>query len=606
MKSFLLFLTLFFMAKAQTPSSEDEGLGGQFGQVALDILDVALQPLLHHDCYGFDWALDFGTDDIWGKDENGVSRVPNGLEWDLYTHVGQHWGCHQAQKNVLLAGEATTTHLVSYAGGFIPPTMFAVNFYASASANSIVSGDWEEVSLNGGLGLVAGEISAIIEVDDVTDPANVNVVKSVNFTLWSDTLFFKWFGTGERQEGDFIRTATLVASPNATLLHSAVIDFLQLIVGIPENLHIELELITSTDFGVLELDQKVPISSLGMEWTITISNWTCQSPSNKIGVELITMQEKATLLEGDGFKRLETDLPETNENSYWHFDNFARVTSSSKKRSVPKTLKVDIVEITGSDKLKEIDNLGMRAQMSGFASVKGLNVDTDLSVHRVRLFVDAPCPAIALIDPGFSLGRYPPIFDSNCNDGIQNGDETGADCGSANCGPCPTDCHQLPAKNCPRCSDGIQNGAEEGLDCGGPCPSCGSCTDLTMNGDEEGIDCGGSCPLSCEAAASIRDKENSGIDWWVWLIVGIVGCCLCIGAAVVIFLLFGAGVLGGGKDKKKRHRSQRGSLRYDTATTEMNRRATRSRGNSRAGRGLSHRSQSTVDLQSEVGATPSW
>ena len=52
----------------------------------------------------------------------------------------------------------------------------------------------------------------------------------------------------------------------------------------------------------------------------------------------------------------------------------------------------------------------------------------------------------------------------NCNDGIQNGDEEGVDCGeSAGCEPCPS------------CFDGIQNGDEEGVDCGGTggCSICG-------------------------------------------------------------------------------------------------------------------------------------
>ncbi|MEM6773035.1 MAG: hypothetical protein AAF597_20835, partial [Bacteroidota bacterium] len=52
-----------------------------------------------------------------------------------------------------------------------------------------------------------------------------------------------------------------------------------------------------------------------------------------------------------------------------------------------------------------------------------------------------------------------------CSDGIQNGNETGVDCGGPDCGACPT------------CSDGIQNGNETGIDCGGPdctaCPTAG-------------------------------------------------------------------------------------------------------------------------------------
>lgn len=51
------------------------------------------------------------------------------------------------------------------------------------------------------------------------------------------------------------------------------------------------------------------------------------------------------------------------------------------------------------------------------------------------------------------------------------------------------------------CTDGIQNGGETGVDCGGSCPnSCDAeptCSDGVQNGDEEGVDCGGSCPNAC-------------------------------------------------------------------------------------------------------------
>lgn len=55
-----------------------------------------------------------------------------------------------------------------------------------------------------------------------------------------------------------------------------------------------------------------------------------------------------------------------------------------------------------------------------------------------------------------------------CNDGIQNGNETGIDCGGS-CSPCTTE---------PTCNDGIQNGDETGVDCGGSCEPC------AMGGDD--------------------------------------------------------------------------------------------------------------------------
>ena len=102
-----------------------------------------------------------------------------------------------------------------------------------------------------------------------------------------------------------------------------------------------------------------------------------------------------------------------------------------------------------------------------------------------------------------------------CNDGIQNGSETGVDCGGPDCAACPTcddgiqngsetgvDCGGPDCAACPTCNDGIQNGSETGVDCGGPdCAACPTCDDGIQNGSETGIDCGGpdcnACPTGC-------------------------------------------------------------------------------------------------------------
>ncbi|MCA0932922.1 hypothetical protein LCM02_10710 [Lutimonas saemankumensis] len=55
---------------------------------------------------------------------------------------------------------------------------------------------------------------------------------------------------------------------------------------------------------------------------------------------------------------------------------------------------------------------------------------------------------------------------STCFNGIQDGTETGVDCGGPDCAPCPT------------CDDGIQNGGETGIDCGGP--DCAPCEGLIV------------------------------------------------------------------------------------------------------------------------------
>lgn len=73
------------------------------------------------------------------------------------------------------------------------------------------------------------------------------------------------------------------------------------------------------------------------------------------------------------------------------------------------------------------------------------------------------CPTLAVggtyyIDDIVQVGAAAPT----CTDGVQNGNETGVDCGGPDCPTCP-----------PSCTDGIQNGNETGVDCGGPdCPAC--------------------------------------------------------------------------------------------------------------------------------------
>jgi hypothetical protein len=98
-----------------------------------------------------------------------------------------------------------------------------------------------------------------------------------------------------------------------------------------------------------------------------------------------------------------------------------------------------------------------------------------------------------------------------CDDGIQNGDEEGIDCGGSFCPPCEVE---------PTCDDGIQNGDEEGVDCGGSfCPPCEvepTCDDGIQNGDEEGVDCGGSFCPPCEVEPTcddgIQNGDEEGVD----------------------------------------------------------------------------------------------
>lgn len=65
-----------------------------------------------------------------------------------------------------------------------------------------------------------------------------------------------------------------------------------------------------------------------------------------------------------------------------------------------------------------------------------------------------------------------------------------------------TSCGDDEDNNLSTCSDGIQNGSETGIDCGGTCDDCFTCTDGIQNGNETGIDCGGDCPDACNTEPS--------------------------------------------------------------------------------------------------------
>ncbi|WP_020536232.1 M43 family zinc metalloprotease [Lewinella cohaerens] len=117
-----------------------------------------------------------------------------------------------------------------------------------------------------------------------------------------------------------------------------------------------------------------------------------------------------------------------------------------------------------------------------------------------------------------------------CTDGIQNGNETGVDCGGPDCAACPTcddgiqngnetgvDCGGPDCAACPTCDDGIQNGSETGVDCGGPdCAACPTCDDGIQNGNETGVDCGGpdcaACPVAPTCTDGIQNGNETGID----------------------------------------------------------------------------------------------
>ncbi|MEM7185103.1 MAG: M43 family zinc metalloprotease [Bacteroidota bacterium] len=98
-----------------------------------------------------------------------------------------------------------------------------------------------------------------------------------------------------------------------------------------------------------------------------------------------------------------------------------------------------------------------------------MNLFTQGQIDRMRVTL-LPGGVRASLGASDKCGPAP---DPTCDDGVQNGDETGVDCGGSTCAPCPE----------PTCDDGIQNGDETGVDCGGSnCAPCQiACTSTVTN-----------------------------------------------------------------------------------------------------------------------------
>jgi hypothetical protein len=133
-----------------------------------------------------------------------------------------------------------------------------------------------------------------------------------------------------------------------------------------------------------------------------------------------------------------------------------------------------------------------------------------------------------------------------CANGVQDGNETGVDCGGGSCPGCPfggrcfvnTDCFSNVCDQHLRrcrgsCTDGIQDGSEPDVDCGFSCNvgcadgqhcvtnnDCASnscvggicqtttCADGARDGTETDVDCGGNVCRACQAGQSCHDRTD--------------------------------------------------------------------------------------------------
>jgi len=95
--------------------------------------------------------------------------------------------------------------------------------------------------------------------------------------------------------------------------------------------------------------------------------------------------------------------------------------------------------------------------------------------------------------PAYQIAESPP--GPSCTDHLQNGEESGVDCGG-NC------------KACTQCDNDKQDGDETGVDCGGSCAVCPACNDELQNGSESDIDCGGTCAQRCQTSQRCREDAD--------------------------------------------------------------------------------------------------
>ncbi len=148
----------------------------------------------------------------------------------------------------------------------------------------------------------------------------------------------------------------------------------------------------------------------------------------------------------------------------------------------------------GADFCVQLDP-GTSAGVTGFAAVNGdltstplEDIETPIEVCASNCCTYGPgecggtctddlctpgeeCEADTDCDSGV-CGADGTCAEPTCGDGVQNGDETGVDCGGATCDACPT------------CTDGIQNQGEADVDCAGPCEDlCSSGNTCTADTD---------------------------------------------------------------------------------------------------------------------------
>ncbi len=157
---------------------------------------------------------------------------------------------------------------------------------------------------------------------------------------------------------------------------------------------------------------------------------------------------------------------------------------------------------------------------------------------------DDPITILTDAGPGMDAGSVDAGPAMTCDNGENDGNETGIDCGGGDCPACGDGDPCVAATDCTSgvcgrgrclvgtCSDMVRNGEETGVDCGGDCGLCpggqpctsndqcisnrcragectmSSCDDGTQNNAETDVDCGGGTCPACDGGFNCSNNTD--------------------------------------------------------------------------------------------------
>lgn len=116
-------------------------------------------------------------------------------------------------------------------------------------------------------------------------------------------------------------------------------------------------------------------------------------------------------------------------------------------KNVPGKVGIKFVNATNGTVFEITDNQGLVTTTNQWVTltwnIAGFNVGDNINIDQVVVFIDFTCggpnrtSAVELLVDDITWGANRLTSPATCTDGIQNGSETGIDCGGSVCSPCP-------------------------------------------------------------------------------------------------------------------------------------------------------------------------